>query len=89
MHLKRILSSTDIIESANSVAQKPAKRVKRWRNTGQMLRWITEACWIRRKLSSNGRHMGDPSSGEKGDRRGLKEEGELSPVKFHRERDNL
>lgn len=38
-HLKRILSSTNIIESANSVAQGLAKRVKRWRDTGQILRW--------------------------------------------------
>jgi transposase-like protein len=44
MHLRKLFSTTNPIESLNSLLEEDLRRVKRWRNSEHFTRWLATAC---------------------------------------------
>jgi transposase-like protein len=43
-HLRKLFSTTNPIESLNSLLEEDLRRVKRWKNSDQFQRWLATAC---------------------------------------------
>ena len=43
-HLRKVFSTTNPIESLNSLLEEDLRRVKRWKNSDQFQRWLATAC---------------------------------------------